>query len=291
MMKLTACSLTKRYQRKTAVDHIDLELTPGIIGLLGPNGAGKTTLIRMLCDLVQPDEGRVLLDGREIRQMGEDYRAILGYLPQKVGFYPWFTAEKYLMYLAALKGLNPTEAARKTSELLERVGLAEARRKRLGAYSGGMLQRIGIAQALLNDPKILILDEPTAGLDPQERIRFRAMLAGLARDRLVLLSTHIVSDVEHIATQVVVLHEGRILAQDTIPRICAPLAGRVCTLLADPETADARRGQAILSNMQPVGSQVQLRLICAGDLPAGAVPVTPNLEDAYLALCKGGASC
>ena len=197
-MKLTITDLTKKFGHKTAVNHVDLELTPGIIGLLGPNGAGKTTMIRLLCDLIQPDSGAVLLDGENIRFMGEDYRDILGYLPQKVGYYPWFTAEKYLMYIAALKGLSTEEAAAKTKDLLEQVGLYSERKKRLGAFSGGMLQRVGIAQALLNDPKILILDEPTAGLDPQERIRFRTMIAGLARDRLVILSTHIVSDVEHV---------------------------------------------------------------------------------------------
>ena len=284
-MKLTITDLTKKFGHKTAVDHVDLELTSGIIGLLGPNGAGKTTMIRLLCDLTQPDSGAVLLDGENIRSIGEDYRDILGYLPQKVGYYPWFTAEKYLMYIAALKGLSTEEAAAKTKDLLEQVGLYSERKKRLGAFSGGMLQRVGIAQALLNDPKILILDEPTAGLDPQERIRFRTMIAGLARDRLVILSTHIVSDVEHIATQVVMLRSGKVVAHDTIRHIRNTLTGKVCTLTVSAEEAEQYRQTHLVANMQPVGEKIMLRLVCPNGFPDGAVPVEPDLEDAYLAYC------
>lgn len=284
-MKLTITDLTKKFGHKTAVNHVDLELTPGIIGLLGPNGAGKTTMIRLLCDLIQPDSGAVLLDGENIRFMGEDYRDILGYLPQKVGYYPWFTAEKYLMYIAALKGLSTEEAAAKTKDLLEQVGLYSERKKRLGAFSGGMLQRVGIAQALLNDPKILILDEPTAGLDPQERIRFRTMIAGLARDRLVILSTHIVTDVEHIATQVVMLRSGKVVAHDTIGHIRNTMTGKVCTLTVSAEEAEQYRQTHLVANMQPVGEKIMLRLVCPNGFPDGAVPVEPDLEDAYLAYC------
>lgn len=284
-MKLTITDLTKKFGNKTAVDHVDLVLTPGIIGLLGPNGAGKTTLIRLLCDLIRPDSGAVLLDGENIRSMGEDYREILGYLPQKVGYYPWFSAEKYLKYIAALKGLSPADAAVKTRDLLEQVGLYHERKKRLGAFSGGMLQRVGIAQALLNDPKILILDEPTAGLDPQERIRFRTMIAGLARDRLVILSTHIVSDVEHIATQVVMLRSGKVVAHDTMDHIRNTLTGKVCTLTVSAEEAERYRKAHMVANMQPVGDRIHLRLICQNGFPEGAIPVEPDLEDAYLAYC------
>lgn len=284
-MKLTITDLTKNYGTKTVVDHVDIELTPGIIGLLGPNGAGKTTMIRLLCDLIKPDSGAVLLDGENIRSMGEDYREILGYLPQKVGYYPWFTAEKYLMYIAALKGLSHEEAVSKTKDLLEQVGLYDERKKRLGAFSGGMIQRVGIAQALLNDPKILILDEPTAGLDPQERIRFRTMIAGLARDRLVILSTHIVSDVEHIATQVVMLRAGKVVAHDTIEHIRDTLVGKVCTLTVSTEEAECYRKSHMVANMQPVDKKIMLRLICSNEFPKGAVTVEPDLEDAYLAYC------
>ena len=284
-MKLTITDLTKKFGNKIAVNHVNLELTSGIIGLLGPNGAGKTTLIRLLCDLIRPDAGAVLLDGENIRSLGEDFRDILGYLPQKVGYYPWFTAEKYLRYIAALKGLSADEAATKSKALLEQVGLYSERKKRLSAYSGGMLQRIGIAQALLNDPKILILDEPTAGLDPQERIRFRTMVAGLARDRLVILSTHIVSDVEHIATQVVMLRAGKVVAHDTIERIRNSLAGKVCTLTVSAGEAEYYRKAHLVANMQPADDKILLRLVCPDGFPEGAAAVEPDLEDAYLAYC------
>lgn len=286
-MNLSVCDLTRRFGSKTAVNRVNFDVKPGIVGLLGPNGAGKTTLIRMLCDLLHPNEGSVLLDGQDIHQMGAEYRSILGYVPQKIGFYPWFTGEKYLRYLATLKGLDKTQAADRIGLLLEKVGLTAEAGKRLGAYSGGMLQRIGIAQALLNDPKVLILDEPTAGLDPQERIRFRTLIAGLAQDRLVLLSTHIVSDVEHIATQVLILKDGQLLAQDSIVRICQPFSGQVCTLAVPPEQAAWYQTRYAVTNMQPAEGLIRLRMVCLGGIPKGAVPVTPGLEDAYLALCRG----
>lgn len=286
-MKLSICNLTKKYDSRTVVDHVNLELTSGITGLLGPNGAGKTTLIRMICDLIPADEGQVLLDGREIHQLGARYRDILGYVPQKVGFYPWFTGEKYLMYLAVLKGLEKREAAEKIDELLEKTGLADERKKRLKAYSGGMIQRIGIAQALLNDPEILILDEPTAGLDPRERIRFRTLLAGLAKDRLVLLSTHIVSDISQLAGQVLMMKNGGILVQEPAEQICGHLEGKVCTLEVRPEEAEEYQDRYMVTNMQPGDGRIRLRLVCPDGLPEGALPVPPGLEDAYLALCGG----
>ncbi len=286
-MKLTLSDLTKKYGSKTAVDHLNLELTPGIWGLLGPNGAGKTTLLRLLCDLLKPDTGEVLLDGENIRTMGEDYRDLLGYLPQKVGYYPWFTAEKYLRYLAVLKGIPSEQIPGRVEQLLHQVGLYDERRKRLAAYSGGMLQRIGIAQALLNDPRILILDEPTAGLDPQERIRFRTMIAALAQDRLVILSTHIVSDVEHLASQVILLRAGQIVAQDSVGAVCRQLRGQVCTVTVSAGEAERLRQMYRVANMQPVGDRIQLRLICPDGLAAGGVAAEPCLEDAFLALCGG----
>lgn len=286
-MKLTLSDLTKYYGDKAAADHISLELTPGITGLLGPNGAGKTTLIRMICDLLRPDRGRILMDGEEIHLMGERYRDLLGYVPQKIGFYPWFTAEKYLTYLAVLKGLDRKQAAARIDELLDRVGLSGERKKKLSAFSGGMIQRIGIAQALLNDPKVLILDEPTAGLDPQERIRFRSLIAGFARDRLILLSTHIVSDVEHIATQVLLMKNGKILAQETIEELCLRFSGQVFTLNVPACQTEAYQQRYLVTNVQPAGDQVQLRIVCPDEPEGGAVPAAPTLEDAYLALCGG----
>lgn len=285
MMRLTITDLTKKFGEKTAADHVELELTEGIIGLLGPNGAGKTTLIRLICDLLRPDEGAVLLDDENIHEMGEAYRDILGYLPQKVGYYPWFTAEKYMMYLAALKGLEKNEAKQRTEKLLSDVGLYEERKKKLGAFSGGMLQRVGIAQALLNDPKILILDEPTAGLDPQERIRFRSMIAGMAQDRLVLLSTHIVSDIEHTATQAVILSGGRVRVHDTLENIVNSMKGKTCVIEVTAAEADILRTKYPVVNMQSVGDKLMLRLLCEKDIPHGARLVEPNLEDAYIAYC------
>lgn len=225
-MKLTVSDLTKTFGRKTAVSHVNLELTPGVYGLLGPNGAGKTNLIRLLVDLLRPDQGAVLLDGKNISDMGEEYRMQLGYLPQKAGYYPWLSAEKFLLYMAALKGLDRADAAERTRTLLQTVGLYEERKKHLSAYSGGMLQRVEIAQALLNDPKILILDEPTTGLDPQERIRFRNMIRRFSGDRIILLSTHIVSDVEQEADQVILLREGHVVRTGTVQEISSSVAGK-----------------------------------------------------------------
>lgn len=208
-MELTVHGLTKQYKDKRAVDRVDLRLTEGINGLLGANGAGKTTLMRMLCGILKPTTGSIALDGVDVSS--EDYRAVLGYLPQDFGFYPDFTGLDLLLYLAALKGLSRSHAKRKAKELLELVSLKDAGEKKIKTYSGGMKQRLGIAQALLNDPSLLIVDEPTAGLDPKERVRFRKLIAGLGQDTIVLLSTHIVSDVEKIAGHMLMMSEGKII--------------------------------------------------------------------------------
>ncbi len=208
-MELTVHGLTKQYKDKRAVDRVDLRLTEGINGLLGANGAGKTTLMRMLCGILKPTTGSIALDGVDVSS--EDYRAVLGYLPQDFGFYPDFTGLDFLLYLAALKGLSRSHAKRKAKELLELVSLKDAGGKKIKTYSGGMKQRLGIAQALLNDPSLLIVDEPTAGLDPKERVRFRKLIAGLGQDTIVLLSTHIVSDVEKIADHMLMMSEGKII--------------------------------------------------------------------------------
>ena len=208
-MELTVHGLTKQYKDKRAVDRVDLQLTEGINGLLGANGAGKTTLMRMLCGILKPTTGSIALDGVDVSS--EDYRAVLGYLPQDFGFYPDFTGLDLLLYLAALKGLSRSHAKRKAKELLELVSLKDAGEKKIKTYSGGMKQRLGIAQALLNDPSLLIVDEPTAGLDPKERVRFRKLIAGLGQDTIVLLSTHIVSDVEKIAGHMLMMSDGKII--------------------------------------------------------------------------------
>ena len=210
-MELKADRVTKQYKNKIAVDRMSFSLTEGVTGLLGANGAGKTTLMRLLSGILLPTGGSVSWNGMDVGT--EEYRDILGYLPQHFGYYPEFSGRDFLLYMAAAKSIPKREALQKTEELVELVGLKDAARKKVRTYSGGMKQRLGIAQALLNDPQVLIMDEPTAGLDPQERIRFRELIAGLGRDRIVLLSTHIVSDLEHIADRLMIMKEGRLLWQ------------------------------------------------------------------------------
>lgn len=210
-MELVIDRLSKQYKNKIAVDRISLNLYKGVYGLLGANGAGKTTFMRMLSGILKPDSGTITLDGIDVGE--EAYRAMLGYLPQDFGYYPEFSAEDFLLYLAALKGIPKKQAKRKAGELLKLVSLQEAGRKKIKTFSGGMKQRLGIAQALLNDPRLLILDEPTAGLDPKERVRFRNLIESLGKDNIVLLSTHIVSDIEHIADTVLIMKDGQLVYQ------------------------------------------------------------------------------
>lgn len=208
-MELVVDRLTKQYKNKIAVDRISFDFRKGVYGLLGANGAGKTTFMRMLCGILQPTGGNVVFDGIDVAT--EEYRSVLGYLPQDFGYYPNFTGMDFMLYLAALKGFGKKYAAKKSKELLELVSLSEAANKKIKTYSGGMKQRIGIAQALLNDPKILVLDEPTAGLDPKERVRFRNLIAEIGKDSIVILSTHIVSDIEHIADTVLIMKDGQMI--------------------------------------------------------------------------------
>lgn len=210
-MELSIDRLTKQYQNKIAVDRISLRLNTGIYGLLGANGAGKTTLMRMVCGILKPTSGTITFDGIDVSE--ERYRSMLGYLPQDFGYYPEFTGEDFLLYMAALKEMRKPQARRKTVELLKLVSLHDVAKKKIKTYSGGMKQRLGIAQALLNQPKILVLDEPTAGLDPKERVRFRDLIKDLGKDSIVLLSTHIVSDIEHIADDILMMKSGQLIYQ------------------------------------------------------------------------------
>ena len=281
-MELCIDRLTKQYGHKLAVDRVDLELHRGVYGLLGANGAGKTTLMRMLCGILTPTSGEIRWGGREIGSLGEEYRSLLGYLPQDFGYYPEFTAEKFLLYLAALKGLGKVQAGQKMLELLDLVGLSEERKHKIRTFSGGMKQRLGIAQALLNDPEILILDEPTAGLDPKERVRFRNLISACARDRIVLLSTHIVSDVEYIAGEILIMKEGRLIHRGAPDAITHEIDGKVWECRVDPARAEELCSRYNVGNLKNVGNKTTLRIIGDEKPMEEAVPAEASLEDLYL---------
>ena len=281
-MKLGLEKICKRYGETHALEDVTLSLRSGIYGLLGPNGAGKTTLMRTMTDLLKPSEGRVLLDGQEIGAMGRDFRRRLGYLPQDFGFYPNFTAEQFLLYLAGLKGLPRAEAKRRTAELLDTVGLYEKRGMKMKGLSGGQRQRVGIAQALLGDPDILVLDEPTAGLDPEERIRFRGIISGLSCQKLVLLSTHIVSDLEAAANEIILLKKGRVLGVRKPHDLLAELEGKVWTVSVPVEEEKELASRYLCSNVMHDGGMSVLRLISKEKPHPDAAAGRPNMEDMYL---------
>lgn len=281
-MELRAECLTKQYGTKIAVDRLDLTLKPGVYGLLGANGAGKTTLMRMICDIQRPTAGIITYDGQMIGEMEEQYRCRLGYLPQNFGYYPEFTAYKFLLYMASLKGLGKKPAISKSLELLETVGLYEVKHKKIKTYSGGMRQRLGIAQAMLNDPEILILDEPTAGLDPKERVRFRNLISSFSKDKIVLLSTHIVSDIEYIANEILVMKAGKILHKGEPETITDEIRGFVWECTVPARDADAWNAHFTIGNLRNEGDYVVLRVISEKKPSETAVPVSPVLEDLYL---------
>lgn len=281
-MELSVDRLTKQYGRKIAVDCVSMVLKPGVYGLLGENGAGKTTLMRMLCAILESTAGEVFLDGREITSMGADYRDLLGYLPQDFGYYPNYTAKEFLLYMAALKGIPRSMAGKRTKELLEVVGLGEAASKKVKTFSGGMKQRVGIAQALLNQPKILVLDEPTAGLDPKERVRFRNLISDYAADRIVILSTHIVSDIEAIADEVLLMKKGKLVSQGTVSELTKQAEGRVWELTVTPAEAKIWQEKAAVANLRHEGEQVVLRILSDNKPAEEAVSCGATLEDLYL---------
>ena len=282
MVTLQVERVSKLYGGFVALQEVELELGRGVYGLLGPNGAGKSTLMRIMTDLLAPSRGRVLCDGRDIHAMGADYRDLLGYLPQDFGVYPNFTAEGFLCYIARLKGLGRVAARQKTAGLLELVGLTDRRKRRLGGFSGGERQRVGIAQALLNEPQVLILDEPTAGLDPQERIRFRGLLNRLGKDRLVLLSTHIVSDVESAADQVILLRRGQVIGQGTPTELLRQLEGKVWNVPVTAQEQEALAARYPCSNVSRVDGVTYMRLIADTPPTGRAEGVPANLEDLSL---------
>ncbi len=281
-MELSVDRLTKQYGRKLAVDCVSTVLKPGVYGLLGENGAGKTTLMRMICAILESTSGEVFLDGREVTSLGADYRDLLGYLPQDFGYYPNYTAQEFLLYMAALKGIPRSMARKRTKELLEVVGLNDAAAKKLKTFSGGMKQRVGIAQALLNQPKILILDEPTAGLDPKERVRFRNLISDYAAGRIVILSTHIVSDIEAIADEVLLMKKGELVLQGTVSGLTKQAEGKVWELAVSPAEAKIWQEKAAVANLRHEGEQVVLRILSDSKPAEEAVSCEAALEDLYL---------
>ena len=281
-MELKLTELTKTFGSVNAVDHVSYTLGRGVYGLLGVNGAGKTTLMRMLTTLVTPTSGAITLDGRDIFALDRSYRNLLGYLPQEFGVYPEFTVQDYLLYIASIKGLRPAAAKERVKALLHQVGLTKARNKKMKALSGGMKRRAGIAQAMLNDPKILILDEPTAGLDPNERIRFRNLISELASDRIVLLSTHIVSDIESIADEILLMKDGKITTSGTAEDLIAAMPEDVWSITVPRETAGNYLKSFKVSNVRSVPGGAQLRVLSALQPSPEAVLEDATLEDLFL---------
>ena len=281
-MKLSFEHISKLYGDTVALQQIDLTLGSGVYGLLGPNGAGKTTLMRIMTDLLAPSTGRVLLDGQDIAVMGAAFRKKLGYLPQDFGVYPNFTAEQFLLYIARLKGLSKFEAKRQTDGLLHMVGLEDKKQKKLKGFSGGQRQRVGIAQALLGDPEILVLDEPTAGLDPEERIRFRGIISDLSQQKLVLLSTHIVSDLEAVANEIILLRKGVVLEMQKPASLLEQLNGQVWLVTVPAVDEAALTKQYTCSNVMHTDGKSVIRLLSKSAPRPDAVPTAPNMEDLYL---------
>ena len=278
---LTLSHVSKSYGKFPAVEDISLEMEHGLYGMLAPNGAGKTTLIKMIATLLVPTQGEILWDGIPVAKLGEKYRDLLGYLPQQFGYYKNNTPVQYLDYLAALKNMPKQTAKEKIEQLLELVGLSDVADKKMKKFSGGMIQRVGIAQAMLNDPKILVLDEPTAGLDPKERVRFRNILSVLSKDRTVILSTHIVSDIESIANHVIMIKEKQLLKNDTVPNICKELEGKVFEKSINESKIQEFEQKRIILSMRQESEKMMVRYYSEEE-DNNARPCTPNLEDVFL---------
>lgn len=280
-MGIEIMSLTKCYGKKKALDDVTFSLETGIYGLLGVNGAGKSTLINIMVTALAPTSGKILFNGKDIRNETDAWLSSLGYMPQNLNFYRNYSVEEFLRYIAVLKklGNNKTE---KIAELLEFVNLSECRKQKIGSLSGGMLRRVGIAQALLNDPKILILDEPTAGLDPKERIRFRNLISSIAENRTILLATHIVEDIEYIADGVIFLHNGKLVKKADPDELCAEISERVWTVRASRQELNMLMGKYKISSVQPDGEMYHLRIVDDKKPHPDAVNISGRLEDYFL---------
>lgn len=282
MHELVLTDVHQRFKGTEVIRQFNFIFSNGVYGLLGENGAGKTTLMRLICGILKPTEGTIICDGISVDKMGAEYRRLLGYLPQDFGYYEDFTALRFLSYMAALKGLPKAYADTRIEELLELVDLKSEKNKKLKAYSGGMIRRIGIAQALLNEPEILILDEPTAGLDPKERVRFRNIISSLGKSRIVLLSTHIVSDIEYIADTILIMKNGRLIQKGTESEITESVKGHVWKCNISEQEMQAVTDKYIVSNLRNIGDKLELRIISEEQLTEEAIPVEVTLEDAYL---------
>ena len=281
-MELSLRNLTKRYGDLAAVNDANITMERGVYGLLGLNGAGKTTLMRMVTTLVRPTCGSIAYDGRDILELGDAYRRVLGYLPQEFGYYPDLSVRDYLMYIGGIKGLREAYARRRMAELLEQVGMEGQERTKMRRLSGGMLRRVGIAQAMLNDPKVLVLDEPTVGLDPGERIRFRNLISELSEDRLVLLSTHIVSDVEFIAHRIVLMDHGSLTLAGTPEEVVASIGTGVWSCSVSRAEVESYLSRYLVANMRADAAGAELRVLADEPPTANSRRLPATLEDAFL---------
>ena len=281
-MELTLQNITKKYERVLVLNDISLTLKPGIYGLLGANGAGKTTLFKIICRLMEPTHGSIKFNGKNVNQQAEAYRTNLGFLPQDFSYYPDFTGMRFMLYIAALKGLNNTVAKKRSLELLKQVGLEEMKDIKIRKYSGGMKQRLGIAQAMLNNPQILILDEPTVGLDPKERVKFRKLISSFANNKIVILSTHIVADVEYIADEIIVLKKGMILNKGTTDILLKEIQNHVWECFVNMDQINLFEDKFIVSNRKYTENGAVLHIVSTNQPALNAKKVEPSLEDLYL---------